>query len=46
MTITEIRLHVIDQLHKNVRMISFLQSDTLELIHGYYLKASTSVTET
>jgi hypothetical protein len=46
MRMTEIRLHIINQLHKNVRMIGFLQSYTLELIHGYYLKASTSVTET
>jgi hypothetical protein len=46
MRITEIRFPIIEQLHKNVRIIDYLQSDTFELIHVYYLNASTGVTET
>ena len=46
MRIAEIRFHVVEQPHKNARMIDCLQSDTFELIHVYYLKASTRVTET
>ena len=41
MRIAEIRLHVTEQHHKNVRMFNYLQSEYLELIHAYYLKAST-----
>jgi len=40
MIISEIRDEVIEQAHKNDRMIDYLQFDAFEPIHAYFLKAS------